>query len=50
MQGGNVKFNLFVFEFDGDLFTGMESPRALKLEGGQFIDVYEANWNKTKEI
>ncbi len=37
----NVKSNELIFEFDGDMLTGMESPQLLELEGGECIDVYE---------
>ena len=38
----HVELNSLLFEFDGDLLTGMESPETLELEGGECIDVYEA--------
>ena len=34
-----VKLNSLVFEFDGDLLSGMESPPTLEQEGGECIEI-----------
>ena len=38
----NTTLSSLVFKFDGDVLSGMESPRTLELEGGECIDVYDA--------